>query len=148
MKQIEPSLDPNPPETNERHSYYILKEPSSPSIAPPNAVDKVQYQRQGAYVQQYLHDDSSDFRRPWGFVTYERELSFEEIDEYNLLHYDPAQRALFDLWKLFKKDKVKLLAFFTHYFDVIKDDPKRERLDLAYKLEWTLKEVKAEIKRI
>ena len=151
VKQIEPSLDPSPSFDNNIYSYYILSEPESPSPAPPNARDKVQYQRRGAFVQQFLHDAPNDFRRPWGYVTYARELTFNEIDEYNLLHFDPIQRALFDLWKLFDKDTVKLLTFCTKFFNVIEGDPKRERLTMANKLadgKWTLKQVRAAIKRI
>lgn len=145
-KQIEPAIDPNAPATDNRFSYYILEEPNSPSVAPPNALRVVQYRR-----RQFLHDDPDDFRRPYGFAEYERELTFEDIDKYNLLPFDHDQIILFDLWKSFGKDKVKMAQYFTMFFKVMEDDPQGNRLKLASKLiteTWSLKKIKSTIKSI
>lgn len=144
--QIEPAIDPDEPTTAERHSYYLLQEPKSPSVAPPNALRVVQYAR-----RQFLHDDPDDFRRPYGFVEYERELTFKEIAEYNLLPFDRDDILLFDLWQSFGQDKAKMQSFFIQYFKVTKGDVEGERMKLASKLitgEWSLGKVKAAIKAI
>lgn len=141
-----PILDPNPPTTDNRYSYYILEEPNSPSVAPPNALQISQYRR-----RQFLHDDPEDFRRPYGFCEYERELTFTELDQYNLLPFDPNMIAMFDLWQSFEQDGTALLAFFVRFFKVIEADPKLSRLKLATRLArkgWTLRTVKTLIKDI
>lgn len=145
-KQIEPAIDPNAPVSDNRFSYYILEEPNSPSVTPPNAIRVVQYQR-----RQFLHDDPDDFRRPYGFAEYERELTFNELDEYNLLPFEKDQILLFDLWQDFGKDKVKLLAFLASFFKMTEGDPKRRRIGMVTKLamdKWTLKKAQAEVKKI
>lgn len=145
-KQVEPVLDPNEPITDNRHTYYILEEPQSPSVAPPNALRVVQYKR-----RQFLHDDPDDFRRPYGFAEYERELSFEDIDKYNLLPFDHDQIILFDLWKSFNKDKTKMAQYFTQYFKIMEDDPLGNRLKMTSKLiteTWSLKKIKTTISKI
>ena len=150
-KQIEPAFDPNPPVGDKIFSYYILTEPASPSAAPPNALDKVQYQRQGEYVQQFLHDDPANFIRPWGYVTYDHELTFNEIYQYNLYHFDPVKRSLYDTWILLGRDTAKMRTFFTHFFKAIEGDPEMHRLRLAIRLvgqDWTLAKVRSEIKDI
>jgi hypothetical protein len=103
--------------------------------------------------RQFLHSDlaDEDYRRPYGFAEYSRELTFTELDEYNLLPFDPSQIALFDLWQSLDKSKDKLLAFFVQFFKVIEGDPELYRLNLATKLAakgWTINTVKALIKGI
>lgn len=145
-KQVEPAINPNLPTTDERHAYYILQEPSSPSVAPPNAIRVVQYKR-----RQFLHDDPEDFRRPYGFAEWENELTFSEIYAYNLLPFDRDLIFLYDLWVEFGKDKKKLLNFFTQFSKIITGDPKRRRLDLAIKLvmgKLSLKKIMEMVKKI
>lgn len=129
-KQIEPAIDPEPPtKGSERFQYYLLEKPNSPSVTPPNAVTVVQYKR-----RQFLHDDPNDFRRPYGYCEYERELSFTEIDKYNLLPFDPEQILLFDLWQSFDKDKRKMMEFFNRLFGETETDPDRRKPIAANKL--------------
>lgn len=145
-KQILPIIDPNASEGDDRYLYYLLEEPNSPSVAPPNAAKVVQYAR-----RQFLHDDPDDFRRPYGYAEYSRELTFEDIDNYNLLPFDRDQIILFDLWKSFNKDKVKMAQFFTLFFKIMEDDPQGNRLKMASKLiteTWSLKKIKSTIKSI
>lgn len=144
--QIEPSIDPHTPITSEVHSYYILEEPNSPSVAPPNAIRKVQYKR-----RQFLHDDPDDFRRPYGYVDYENELSFEEIDKYNLLPFDRTQILLYDLWQSFGKDKPRMLKFFEYFFKAVLGDTDGHRMKSATKLSelnWTITDARKAIKKI
>lgn len=144
--QIQPAIDPNPPTTDSRYSYYILEEPNSPSVAPPNAIRVTQYRR-----RQFILDDPEDYRRPYGYAEYERELTFGELDQYNLLPFDPNMIAMFDLWQSFEQDGTALLAFFVRFFKVIEADPKLSRLKLATRLArkgWTLRTVRALIREI
>lgn len=145
-KQQLPVIDPNKPEGDATYRYYILEEPKSPSVTPPNAIRVVQYAR-----RQFIHSEDEDYRRPYGYVDYSHELTFGELDAYNLLPFDPDQITLFDLWQSFEKDKAVLLIFFGGFFEVIEGDPELYRLGLAIKLagrEWTLKKAKAAVKRI
>lgn len=145
-EQIQPAISPDPPTTDARYSYYILEEPKSPSVAPPNAIRVVQYKR-----RQFAFDDPEDYRRPYGFCEYSHELTFTELDAYNLLPFDPNMIAMFDLWQSFEHDTTALLSFFTRFFKVIEADPQLSRLAQATRLAkkgWTLRTVKTLVKEI
>lgn len=144
-KQIEPAIDPNAPTGPERHSYFILRKPQSPSVTPPNAMKVTQYHKRSWLPGEY----SDDERRPWGQVLYQRELTYSEILEYDLLPLDPEQIALFDLWVSLDKDKDKMSAFFVEFFE--NGDTARKRVESASRLVakgWTLKKAIEAIKRI
>lgn len=131
VTQILPVIDPNDPISSNRFLYYILEEPNSPSITPPNAIKVVQYQ---TLPRAFVHGDPDDFRQPYGLATYDHELDFGEILKYNLLPYNPRQRFLYDLWLSFDHNKNRLARFLTQFYRIIENDPARTRLSLAARL--------------
>lgn len=143
-EQITPAIDPNSPTGPERHSYFILKKPQSPSVTPPNAIKVLQYRKRSWLPGEY----SDDERRPWGQVLYQRELTFDEIDEYDLLPMDPVEIALFDLWVSLGKDKDKMQAYTAEFFE---NDAVRKRVASMERLVgkgWGLKKVTTAIEGI
>lgn len=145
-EQIDPVIDPIEPELgSERYFYYLLQEPESPSVTPPNAVDVKQYHR----AHFLFPDDPENFMVAYGFAEYERELSIEELEKYNMLPFDYDKGLLFRLHQQFEGDDTQLLKYCEMFFKVIKDDPSLVKFELVKKLrnrQWTLKSLKLNIK--
>lgn len=145
-KQIEPQLDPEKPTSKNRYLYYLMEKPNSPSITPPNAVRVVQYEK-----AQYLHDAPYDFRQPYGFVEYDHELTFQEVEDYNLLPFDRDTIIFYDLWRLCSKNTKRMEAAFDQYFRMLKEDPEGKCVGMVINLVtngWTSPKVKAAVKKL
>lgn len=136
-KQILPRLDPDPPETGAEAWYYILNEPHSPLVAPPNALKVETYD-----APRLLNpDDRSDDRVVYGFGGWEKPVTWNELEKYNMLPFDFDERILYDLWQLLGKDKESLMVYLTVFFGLLEGDKGANCLGLAIKLasrDWTL----------
>lgn len=146
-KQIEPLLDPNAPDTANRVRYFILNEPQSPTVAPPNAVRWQEYD----VPRMLRQNDPDDDRVAWGFIEYEEKVTWQELKEYNMLPFNYDESILFDLWQSFDEDKDKLMDFLGLFFTAVEGDTGLRRLGLALKLldrDWTLKRARLAVEEI
>lgn len=144
-EQTEPLLNPNKPATDNRYPYYLLEEMNSPPISTPNAL------RWEAYpAPRYIHDRPDD-RIAYGFIVYEEQISWADLEKYNMLPFDYEEAILFDLWKGFGKNKARLLAFFRQFFKLVDGDDELIRLGKVLKLKergWTPAKVHTAVKEI
>lgn len=136
-KQIQPLINPEPPETTSRFRYFSLNEPQSPQVAPPNAIRAQTYDA----PRMLRPDDQHDNRIAYGFVEYESALTWAELEKYNMYSFDYDEGVLYDLWQLLDKDKKALMRYLTSFFGLLEGDKGANCLGLAIKLasrEWTL----------
>lgn len=146
-RQIEPLLDPNKPDSDNRYPYYLLEPLHSPPVSTPNAIRWEPYDRP-KFLRQ---EEPKDYRVVYGFIEYEERVSWADLAKYNMLPFDYDESLLFDLWCSFEKDKNRLLAYFVRFFRVTEGDDELRRMGLVCKLigrNWTLAKARAEIKRI
>lgn len=130
--QIEPRVDPVPPESGgQRYDYFLLEPLHSPPIIPPNSTNWLAYPEPRSYFQE---DNPDDRRRAYGAAVYPRPLTWKELENYNMLPMDYNEALLYDLFMSFSKDIDKMTTFLGHFFNVTKGDPGLRRLSLATKL--------------
>ena len=130
--QIEPRVDPVPPEIGgQRYDYFLLEPLHSPPIIPPNSVSWLAYPDPRSY---FLEDNPDDKRRAYGAAVYPRPLTWKELEDYNMLPMNYNEALLYDLYMSFGKDTGKITTFLGHFFSVTKDDPGLRRLSLVTRL--------------